>query len=72
MKRLLAVLMMCSVLLLVEGCGKPKATTGTTGQEGVNRPAASRREMRERQKQEKQGGEAKTAPAGETSGAAKQ
>jgi len=68
MKRLLAVLMMCSMLLLVEGCGKPKATPG---QEGVNRPA-SRREMRERQKQEKQGGETKTAPAGETSGAAKQ
>ena len=68
MKRLLAVLMVCSMLLLVEGCGKPKAT----GQEGGSRPG-SRRELRDRHKVDKQqGAESKTAPAGETSGAAKQ
>jgi hypothetical protein len=69
MKKLLALLIACSMLFLADGCGKQKAAPSEGAAAG---PPASKHEVRQRQRMLKeQGGESKTAPAGQTSPAAK-
>ena len=68
MKKLLALLIACSMLFLAEGCGKQKAAPSA----GVSVPG-SEQQLRGRQKRLKQlEAEGKSAPAGKTSDAAKQ
>ena len=64
MKKLLAILIACTMIFLADGCGKsaPKA------QEGAGKARQSRRDRNE-QRQERAN---KTAPAEKTEGAAKQ
>ena len=64
MKKLLAILIACTMLFLAEGCGK----SAPKGQEGVVKGPQSRRD-RDDQRREKAN---QTAPAEKTEGAAKQ
>lgn len=64
MKKLLAILIACTMLFLADGCGK----SAPKGQEGASKGRQSRRDRAE-QRQEKAN---QTAPAGKTEGAPKQ
>jgi hypothetical protein len=73
MRKLLALLIACSMLFLAQGCGKPKSTAPEAGAERPVSREEQRRELRDREKQEKrEGTQNRTAPAGGTSGAARQ
>jgi len=64
MKKLLAILIACTMLFLADGCGK----SAPKGQDAARKGPQSRRD-KDDQRQEKAN---QTAPAGKTEGAAKQ
>ena len=65
MKKLLAILIACTMLFLADGCGK----SAPKGQEGVDKGGRQSRRNRDEQPQ---GKASQPAPAGKTEGAAKQ